>query len=143
MPRVPKVCPPIGQHICHQSLTDLGTSIYRSEGRWTFRIAYNKALNLEQKTTSGLIQGLTTLLDNISSWAALTDGPAGADDVLPDAATLEQLNEVKWAWEKARDSVRAALETVESLMSEPAQQVASIRRRPAFKLWMKSLVCFS
>ena len=90
-----------------------------------------------------MIQGLTTLLDNLSSWAAITDGPAGADDALPDAATLEQLNEVKWAWEKARDSVRAALETVESLTSEPAQQVASIRRRPAFKLWMKSLVCFS
>ena len=86
---------------------------------------------------------MTTLLDNLSSWAAITDGPASADDALPDAATLEQLNEVKWAWEKARDSVRTALETVESLTSEPAQQVASIRRRPTFKLWMKSLVCFS
>ena len=129
MPRVPKVCPPIGQHLCHQSLTDLGTSIYRLEGPRTFRIAYGKALTLEQKTTSGLIQGLTTLLDNLSSWAAITAGPAGADDALQDAATLEQLNQVKWAWEKARNSVRVALETVESLTSEPAQRVASTHRR--------------
>jgi hypothetical protein len=86
-----------------------------------------------------LIQGLNDLLENLSSWAAITDGPS--DDALPDAVTLEQLIEVKWAWEKARDSARAALET---LTSEPAQRVTStrIRRRSALKLWMKSLVCF-
>jgi hypothetical protein len=129
------------QRLCCQSLTDVGTSIYCSPGSRTFKIAYNKALTLEQKTASGLIQGLNALLDivdNISSWATITDGHS--DYALPDVVTLEHLNEVKLAWEKARDSVRAALET---LTSEPGQRVASTHRRSAFKLWMKSLVCFS
>ena len=138
MPQVPKVCPPIGERLCHQLLTYPGTSMYCSAGPRTFKITYHKALTLEQKTTSGLIQGLNTLLDNLSSLAAITDGPS--DDALPDAVTFEQLHEVKRAWEKARDSVRTALET---LTSEPAQRVVSIHRRSASKLWMRSLVCFS
>ncbi|KAH9984108.1 hypothetical protein BJV77DRAFT_1162758 [Russula vinacea] len=109
-----------------------------AQGPRTFKIAYNKALTLEQKTASGLIQGLNTLIENISSWAAITDGPT--DDALPGVVTLEQLDEAKWAWEKSRDSVRVALK---SLTSEPAQRVASIQRRSGFKLWMRSLVCFS
>lgn len=119
--------------------TENAASAQGAQGPWTFKNTYNKALTLEQKTTSGLIQGLNDLLENLSSWAAITDGPS--DDALPDAVTLEQLIEVKWAWEKARDSARAALET---LTSEPAQRVTStrIRRRSALKLWMKSLVCF-
>ena len=80
------------------------------------------------------MQGLNTLLEHLSSWAAITEGPS--NDALSDVVTLEQLNEVKRAWEKARDSVRAALE---SLTSEPARRVASIRRRSGFILWMKSL----
>jgi hypothetical protein len=68
----------------------------------------------------------------------MTDGPSY--DVLPDAVTVEQLHEVKRAWERARDSVRTALET---LTGEPAQRVVSIQRRSASKLWMRSLVCFS
>jgi hypothetical protein len=99
-----------------------------------FKIAYNKALALEQKTTSGL----NTLLEILNFWAAVTDGPPG--DALPDVVTLEQLSEVKWAWEKARDSVRAALAT---LTSEPAQQVASMHTRSSFKRWANSLVCYS
>lgn len=87
-----------------------------SPGSRRFKIAYNRALPLEQKTTSGLIQGLNTLLKNLSSWAAITDGPS--DIALPDPINLEQLNEVKWAWEKARDSMRAALG---SLTSERVQ----------------------
>ena len=137
MPQVPKVCPHICERPFHQSLTYLGT-IYGSAGPRTFKIAYNKALTLEQKTASGLIQGLNTLIENISSWAAITDGPT--DDALPGVVTLEQLDEAKWAWEKSRDSVRVALK---SLTSEPAQRVASIQRRSGFKLWMRSLVCFS
>lgn len=100
------------------------------------KITYNKALTLEQKTISGLIQGLNTLLENLSSLAA-TDGPSY--DALPHVVTFEQLHEVKRAWEKARDSVRA----LETLTSEPAQRVVSIQRRSAHKLWMRSLVCFS
>jgi hypothetical protein len=91
-------------------------------------------MTLEQKTTSGW----NALLEILSSWAAVADGPS--DDVLPDVVTLEQLSEVKWAWEKARDAVRAAQET---LTSEPAQRAASTRPRVAFKRWMKGLVCFS
>jgi hypothetical protein len=63
------------------------------------------------------------------------DGPS--DDALPDVVTLDQLSEVKWAWEKARDSVRAALVT---LTHEPAQQVHT---RSGFNRWMKSFVRFS
>ena len=112
----------------------MGTSVYCSPGTRRFKIAYNKALTLEQKTTSGLI----TLLEDLSSWVAITDGPS--DDVLPDVVTLEQLSEVKWALERARDTVHAVLAI---LKSEPAQRVASMHTRSAFKRWMKSLVCFS
>ena len=104
---MPRVCPSIGERLCHQSLTDLGTSIYCSTGPRPFKTTYNKALTLEQKTTSGLIQGLNTLLENLS-WVAITVGPS--DDELPVVVTLEQLNKVKRAWEKARDSVHEALE---------------------------------
>jgi hypothetical protein len=89
---------------------------------------------LEQKTTSGW----NALLEILSSWAAVADGPP--DDAFSDVVTLEQLNEIKWAWEKARDTVRAAQET---LTSEPAQRVASTRPRVSFKRWMKGLVRFS
>jgi hypothetical protein len=58
----------------------------------------------------------------------------GSDDALPNVVTLKQLNEVKWAWERARDSVRAALGT---LTSDPAQRVASMCPRSTFKLWVK------
>ena len=76
-----------------------------------FKIAYNKALGLEQKTTSGL----NALLEILNSWAAVTAGLPG--DTLPDVVTLEQLSEVKWAWEKARESVCAALASDERARS--------------------------
>ena len=63
----------------------------------------------------------------LSSWTAVTDGPS--DDALPDVVTLEQMNEVKWAWEKAREYVHAALVV---LTSEPAQQGLD-HARSAFK----------
>ena len=107
---------------------------YRPTGSRRFKTAYKKALKLEQKTTSGW----NALLEIFSSWAAVADGPF--DDALQDVVTLEQLGEVKWAWEKARDAVRAAQET---RTSEPAQRMAPKRPRVAFKRWMKGLVCFS
>ena len=99
-----------------------------------FKITYKKALTLEQKITSRL----NTLIENLSSWtAAITNGPS--EDTIPDIITLQQLGEVKLAWENARDSVRMALAI---LTSEPAQRVALMRPRSTFKRWMKSLVCF-
>ena len=118
----------------YPSLTHVGTSVYYSLVSRGFKIAYNKVLGLEQKTTSGL----NALLEILNSWAAVTAGLPG--DTLPDVVTLEQLSEVKWTWEKARESVRAALAT---LTSEPAQLVASMHTRSAFKRWAKSLVCSS
>ena len=46
-----------------------------------------------------------------------------SDDAIPNIVTLEQMSKVKQAWERARDSVRAALGI---LTSEPAPGVASI-----------------
>ena len=124
---VPKVCPRTSQRFCYLSLT-CGNFCFPGSRR--FKITYKKALTLEEKTTSRL----NTLIENLSSWtAAITDA-------IPDIATLQQLGEVKCAWENARDSVRAALAI---LTSEPAQRVALMRPRSAFKRWMKSLVCFS
>ena len=122
------------RHHRYLSLTHVGISVYYSPVSRRFKIAYNKALALEQKTTSSL----NTLFEILDSWAAVTDGPPG--DALLDVVTLDQLSEVKWAWVKARDSVRAALAT---LTSEPAQQVASMHTRSAFQRWANSLVCYS
>ena len=127
----PKVCPRTSQRHWYISLTHVGTSVYYSLGSRRFNIAYNKALTLVQKTTSGS----NTLLEILLSWATVTDGPS--DDALPDVVTLDHLSEVKCAWEKARDFVHVALAT---LTGEPTQQVHT---RSGFKRWMKSLVRFS
>ncbi|KAF8486403.1 hypothetical protein DFH94DRAFT_713172 [Russula ochroleuca] len=86
----------------------------RAQGSRRFKLVYNKALTLEQKTNSRS----NTLLETLLSWAAVTDGPS--DDALPDVVTLERMSEAKLAWEKARDSMRGAL-TI--LTSEPAQRM--------------------
>jgi hypothetical protein len=88
---------------------------------------------LEQETNSGF----NALLENLSSWSGVTDGPS--DDALPDVVTLEQLKELRCAWEKARDSVSAALAT---LTSEPAQRTASTHTGSRIRRWMKSVVGF-
>jgi hypothetical protein len=62
-----------------------------------------------------------------------------SDDAIPNIVTLEQMSKVKQAWERARDSVRAALGI---LTSEPAPGVASIHPRSRFKLWVKNLSAF-
>jgi len=91
---------------------------------------------LEEKSNSGL----NTLLEKLSSRVMVID----ADDTPPDVVTLEQLEE---RWEKARDSVRAALAI---LKNEPVPQsfycpaptdinkLRSVTRR-----WMINLACFS
>ena len=99
---------------------------------------YRKASALEQKTTSEL----NTLLENLSSWVAVIDGPS--NDAPVDVDQPLELGELKCAWEKTRDSLRSALET---LTSEPVHHhrssVASTQRRFASRRWMTSLVCFS
>jgi hypothetical protein len=111
-------------------------------GSREFKAAYDKALSLEQKTTSGL----NTLLEKLSSWVTVTDGDGLPDDALPDAnaITLEQLREL---WEKARYSVRAALAI---LKNEPAPLLfyrsallASTRPLSVMKRWLMNLLCFS
>jgi hypothetical protein len=77
------------RHHRYLSLTHVGISVYYSPVSRRFKIAYNKALALEQKTTSSL----NTLFQILDSWAAVTDGPPG--DALLDVVTLDQLSEVK------------------------------------------------
>ncbi len=79
---------------------------------------------LEQKTSTGL----NTLLEMVSSWAAVMDEPSRAD-VSMDVVTLQQLSELKCAWERTRDSMHDALA---ALTSEPAQQVHRHRSLLAF-----------
>jgi hypothetical protein len=69
---------------------------------------------LEQKT----ILGLNALVDNLSSWVVITDGPLG--DGRSGVVALKQLRKLSYAWEKARKSVRAALVT---LTKERAQHL--------------------
>jgi hypothetical protein len=103
-----------------------------SLGSRKFKDAYNKALCLEQKTTSGL----NTLLKKLSSW---TDKcvPGLPDDTLPDVVILERLCEL---WEKERYSVRTALAI---LKNEPAPRLASARPRSLIMRWLMNLVHFS
>jgi hypothetical protein len=83
--------------------------------------------------------GLDTLLKKFSSCVMVID----ADDTPPDVVTLEQLEE---RWEKARDSVRAALAI---LKNEPVPRssyrpvpTAINMLRSVTRRWMINLVCF-
>jgi len=114
-------------------------SVASVEGSRRFKTTYKKASALEQKVTSEL----NTLLESLSSWvAAAIDGPS--DDAPIDVVHPQELRELKYVWEKTRDSLRSALET---LTSEPVHHhrssVASTQRRYALRRWMTSLVCFS
>ncbi|KAH9992233.1 hypothetical protein BJV74DRAFT_835047 [Russula compacta] len=113
-------------------------SASNAQGPREFEIAYKQALSLERRS----IFGLNTLLENLSSWVAITD-----TDGLSNGVTLERLRELSYAWAKARDSVREALVT---LTSEPAQRLfyrsASLAwkcRRSPIRRWLTSLLCFS
>ena len=94
---------------------------------------------MEQKVTSEL----NTLLESLSSWvAAAIDG--SSDDAPIDVVHPQELGELKCAWEKTRDSLRSALET---LTSEPVHHhrssLVSMHRQFAFRRWMTNLVCIS
>ena len=101
-------------------------------GSRKFKAAYNKALRLEQKTTSGL----NTLLEELSSWVTVTDGHGLPDDPLPVTISLEELRDL---WENAGYTVREALTT---LSNEPAPQL-STRPLTVIKRWLMNLVCYS
>ena len=85
---------------------------------------------------------LKTLLESLSSWVAVTDGFSG--DAPIDVDHPQELGELKRAWEKTRDRLRSALET---LTSEPVHHhrssLASMNYRFSLRRWMKSLVYFS
>jgi len=104
--------------------------------RW--KTAYKKASALEQKTVSEL----NTLLESFSSWVAVVDGPS--DDAPIDVVHPQELGESKFAWEKTRDSLRSALET---LTSDPVHHhrssLAFMHCRSALRRWMTSTVSFS
>lgn len=107
-----------------------------AQGSRKFKAAYKKALRLEEKANSGL----NTLLEKLSSCVMVID----ADDTPPDVVTLEQLEE---RWEKAKDSVRAALAI---LKNEPVPQpvycpapTAINTLRSVTRRWTINLVCFS
>ena len=100
------------------------------------KTAYKKALCLEEKSNSGL----NALVEKLSSCVMVMD----AGDTPPDIVTLEQLKE---RWEKARDSVRAALAI---LKNEPVPQsfyrpvpTAINTLRSVTRRWTINLVCFS
>ena len=92
----------------------------------------NKALALEQKTNSGL----NTLLRKLSSLVMVTDGHVLPDGTLPDVITPEQLRKL---WERARNSVRVALETLKNKPAPPF----STGPLSVIKPWLTNLVCFS
>ena len=98
-------------------------------GSQRFKAAYNEALSLEQKTSSGL----NSLLTRLSSRVTVTDGHGLPDGALPDVDSLKQLHKL---WEKAGYFLRGTLAT---LKNEPAP------KRPLFmmKRWLMHLVCFS
>jgi len=102
------------------------------------KTTYKKASASEQKTTSEF----NILPGSLSSWVAITD--SASDDAPIDVAHPQELGELKCAWEKTRDSLRSALET---LTSEPVHHhrssLAFMHCRSALRRWMTSLVCFS
>ena len=107
-----KVCPHISQRLRYLSLTEVGTSVLCSPEPRRCKITYKKALALEQKTTFEF----NTLLESLSSWVAVIDGPSG--DAPIDEFHSQELGELRCAWEKTRDSLRSALDC---LTSEPVR----------------------
>ena len=133
-----KVCPCMSQHLCYLSLTEVGTSVFCSPGSRRYRITYKKASALEQKTTSQL----NALIESLSSWIAAIYGPSS--DTQIDVVHPKELGELKCAWEKRRDFLCLALDT---LTSEPVHHRRSsldfMHCRSALRRWVTSLVCFS
>ena len=101
-----------------------------------FKVAYVKALSIEQKMASGL----NTMLEKLS-FCVVTDCHGLPDEALPDVITLEQLGEL---WEKAGDSVHAALAIMKN---EQAPQLFSRYASPGstrplyvMRRWLMDLV---
>jgi hypothetical protein len=75
---------------------------------------------------------------------AVVDGPS--DDVPIDVVHPgpQELGELKCAWEKIRDSLRSALETLTSeLVHHHRSLLAFMHCRSALRRWMSGLVCSS
>ena len=113
-----------------------------SLGPRKFKDIYNKAMSLEQQTTTGL----NALLEELSSWVTVTGCHGLPADELPDLLSLEQVRELSYVWAEARNSVREALL---NLTSESALRLsyrsalpASTRRRSVMTRWMTNLVRF-
>jgi hypothetical protein len=104
-----------------------------SLGSRKFKATYNKALSLEQKTTSGL----NTLVEKLSSWVTDIDGRVLPDGALQDVISVERAREL---WEKERHHVRVALAI---LKNEPVPRLASTRPRSFMKQWLMNLVHFT
>ena len=85
---------------------------------------------------------LMTLLESLSSWVAVTDGLS--DDAPIDVDHPPQLDEIKRAWEKTRDRLRSALETLTSEpVHHPRSSLAFMNYRSSLRRWMKNLFHFS
>jgi len=147
----PHIPGPVSSH--PESLSNLRDGVMRSRSETTgifvesalhvrgsrkFKSSYEKALCLQQKTTLGL----KSLLESVSAHVAVTVTDGTPNHGPP---SVQQLDELSYAWAKARDSVRAALVT---LMSEPSNRLyyrsASLdltRRQSAIRRWMTNLVC--
>jgi hypothetical protein len=69
-----------------------------------FNSAYEQSLSLQCKTT----EGMSTLYEDVLSWAASADGLPNA---LPGGFSLKRLDDLSYACAKGRDSVCAALAT--------------------------------
>jgi hypothetical protein len=127
-----------GLSLCQS--TRLWLSLTRWEGSPKFKATYDKALTLERKTTSGL----NILLEELSSWAMVTDSHGFPADVLPDVLTLEQVRELSYVWAEARDSMHAAML---ALIGKPEPRLfyrsALTRPRAVMRRWMMKLVRIS
>jgi hypothetical protein len=71
------------------------------------KTTYKKASALEEKTTSEL----NTLLESLSSWVAIIDGPS--DDAPIDAVHPQELGELKCAWEKTFHALSISIKTMD------------------------------
>jgi hypothetical protein len=125
-------------------ITDRGGNfIFCSPGSRRCKTTYKKALALEQKTVSEL----NTLLEGLSSWVAVIDGSSdGAPIEGVHPQELGEFGELKCAWEKTRDTIRSALETLTSERVNHHRSplaLAFMHRRFALGRWMTSLVRYS
>jgi hypothetical protein len=119
-------------------LTEVGTSVFCSPGPRRCKTTYKKASALKQKTTSEL----NTLLESHSSWVAVIDEPS--DDRPIDVDHSQELGELKCAWEKTRDCLRSALDTLtREAVHHHRSSLAFMHCRSSLRRWMTSVVCFS